>query len=148
MTRQRRDPIEDSESLDPDDLFHSIRSRLARREKAAAPDSISVDLYPLASAPVPELDTPAPRESTSTALGVGEVLCGRYVIESQLASGGMGTIYKALDQSRSEHTAADAYVAIKVLHEKTRTRSEVLAKLRREFYCAQALSHRNVVKVY
>jgi len=148
MTRQRRDPIEDSESLDPDDLFHSIRSRLARREKAAAPDSISVDLYPIAAAPVPELDTPAPPESTSTTLGVGEVLCGRYVIESQLASGGMGTIYKALDQSRSEHTAADAYVAIKVLHEKTRTRSEVLAKLRREFYSAQALSHRNVVKVY
>jgi serine/threonine protein kinase len=148
MTRQRRDPIEDSESLDPDDLFHSIRSRLARREKAAAPDSISVDLYPIAAAPVPELDTPAPPESTSTTLGVGEVLCGRYVIESQLASGGMGTIYKALDQSRSEHTAADAYVAIKVLHEKTRTRSEVLTKLRREFYSAQALSHRNVVKVY
>ncbi len=79
---------------------------------------------------------------------MGEVLCGRYVIESQLASGGMGTIYKALDQSRSEHTDADAYVAIKVLHEKTRTRSDVLAKLRREFYCAQALSHRSVVKVY
>jgi len=65
-----------------------------------------------------------------------------------LASGGMGTVYKALDKSRSEHTEADAYVAIKVLHEKTRTRSDVLAKLRREFYCAQALSHRNVIKVY
>jgi serine/threonine protein kinase len=60
----------------------------------------------------------------------------------------MGTVYKALDQSRSEHTGADAYVAIKLLHEKTRTRSDVLAKLRREFYCAQALSHRSIVKVY
>jgi serine/threonine protein kinase len=148
MTRQQRDPIEDSESLDPDDLFHSIRSRLARRDQGAVPDSISVDLYPIASAPIPEVDTPAPRESTATDLRLGEVLCGRYVIESQLASGGMGTIYKALDQSRSEHTAADAYVAIKVLHAKARTRSDVLAKLRREFYCAQALSHRNVVKVY
>src|SRR5580698_18097 len=58
------------------------------------------------------------------------------------------TVYKALDQSRSEHTEADACVAIKVLHEKTRTRSDVLAKLRREFYCAQALSHRSIVKVY
>ena len=29
-----------------------------------------------------------------------------------------------------------------------RTRSEVLAKLRREFYCAQALAHRSIVKVY
>jgi serine/threonine protein kinase len=148
MTRQQRDPIDDSESLDPDDLFHSIRSRLAQREKGAAPDGITVDLFPVASVPVPELDKSVQRESPTKHLDVGEVLCGRYVIEGQLASGGMGTVYKALDQSRSEHTAADAYVAIKVLHEKTRTRSDVLAKLRREFYCAQALSHRNVVKVY
>jgi serine/threonine protein kinase len=146
MTRQRRNPIEDS--LEPDDLFHSIRSRLAQREKRGEPDSITVDLQPIAEDPTPKLDTPVPRDSARTDLGVGDVLCGRYVIESQLASGGMGTVYKALDQSRSEHTEADAYVAIKVLHEKTRTRSDVLAKLRREFYCAQALSHRSVVKVY
>jgi len=146
MTRQRRNPIEDS--LDPDDLFHSIRSKLAQREKGGEPDSITVDLLPIAEDPTPRLDTPEPRDSARAELGVGDVLCGRYVIESQLASGGMGTVYKALDQSRSEHTEADAYVAIKVLHEKTRTRSDVLAKLRREFYCAQALSHRSIVKVY
>ena len=146
MTRQRRNPIEDS--LEPDDLFHSIRSKLAQREKGGAPDSITVDLLPIAEDPTPQLDTPVPRDSARADLDVGDVLCGRYVIESQLASGGMGTVYKALDQSRSEHTEADAYVAIKVLHEKTRTRSDVLAKLRREFYCAQALSHRSIVKVY
>ena len=146
MTRQRRNPIEDS--LEPDDLFHSIRSKLAQREKGGAPDSITVDLLPIAEDPTPKLDTPVPRDSARADLDVGDVLCGRYVIESQLASGGMGTVYKALDQSRSEHTEADAYVAIKVLHEKTRTRSDVLAKLRREFYCAQALSHRSIVKVY
>jgi serine/threonine protein kinase len=148
MTRQRRNPSEDSDSLEPDDLFHSIRSRLAQREKGAAAEGITVDLFPVASAPAPEHDTPASPDSNSTGLAVGEVLCGRYVIESQLASGGMGTVYKALDQSRSEHTGADAYVAIKVLHERARSRSDVLAKLRREFYCAQALSHRSVVKVY
>jgi serine/threonine protein kinase len=146
MTQQQRNQIEDSESLDPDDLFHSIRSRLAQREKGGASEGITVDLSPVASAPIPERSVS--RESPSAALGVGDVLCGRYLIEGQLASGGMGTVYKALDQSRSEHTGADAYVAIKVLHEKTRARSDVLAKLRREFYCAQALSHRNVVKVY
>jgi eukaryotic-like serine/threonine-protein kinase len=146
MTRQRRNPIEDS--LEPDDLFHSIRSKLAQREKGGEPDSITVDLLPIAEDPTPRPDTPVPRDSARADLAVGDVLCGRYVIESQLASGGMGTVYKALDQSRSEHTEADAYVAIKVLHEKTRTRSDVLTKLRREFYCAQALSHRSIVKVY
>ena len=146
MTRQRRNPIEDS--LDPDDLFHSIRSKLAQREKGREPDGITVDLLPVAADPTPNLNTPVARDSARSDLSVGDVLCGRYVIESQLASGGMGTVYKALDQSRSQHTDADAYVAIKVLHEKTRTRSDVLAKLRREFYCAQALSHRSIVKVY
>jgi serine/threonine protein kinase len=148
MTRQRRNSLEDSDSFEPDDLFHSIKSKLAQRERGGEADGITVDLLPVAGDPIPELGTPALPEPASTELGVGEVLCGRYVIESQLASGGMGTVYKALDQSRSEHTEADAYVAIKVLHEKTRTRSDVLAKLRREFYCAQALSHRSVVKVY
>jgi serine/threonine protein kinase len=149
MTQQRRDPIEDdSDSLEPDDLFHSIKSKLAQRERRGEADGITVDLFPVAGDPIPELDKSALPQPARTELGVGEVLCDRYVIESQLASGGMGTIYKALDRSRSEHTDADAYVAIKVLHEKTRTRSDVLAKLRREFYCAQALSHRSIVKVF
>jgi serine/threonine protein kinase len=136
------------DSQEPNDLFRSIKSKLWQRENAALADDITVDLFPVDPAAVAELDTPALSDSPVKELGVGEVLCGRYVIESQLASGGMGTIYKALDRSRSEHTDADAYVAIKVLHEKTRTRSEVLAKLRREFYCAQALSHRSIVKVF
>jgi eukaryotic-like serine/threonine-protein kinase len=146
MTRQRRNPLEDSQ--EPNDLFRSIKSKLWQRENGVAVDEITVDLFPVASADLPELEPPALSDSPSKELGVGEVLCGRYVIESQLASGGMGTVYKALDRSRSEHTDADAYVAIKVLHERTRTRSDVLAKLRREFYCAQALSHRSVVKVF
>jgi len=146
MTRQRRNPMEDS--LEPNDLFRSITSKLAQRENGGEAESITVELFPIVEDPIPKLDTPVPCDSAPTELAVGDVLCGRYVIENQLASGGMGTVYKALDQSRSEHTEADAYVAIKVLHEKTRTRSEVLAKLRREFYCAQALSHRSIVKVY
>jgi len=85
--------------------------------------------------------------ASATPLGIGQVLRGRYVIESQLASGGMSTVYVALDRSRSKHVETNAYVAIKVLHEQSRG-PEVLAKLRREFYGAQALSHRSVVKVY
>jgi len=147
MTRQRRNPIDDSQ--EPSDLFRSIKSKLAQRENGGATDGITVDVFPVTAERLPEPHPSEPRDSASTPpLGVGEILCDRYVIESQLANGGMGTVYKALDQSRSEHTDADAYVAIKVLHEKTRSRSDVLAKLRREFYCAQALSHRSIIKVY
>jgi serine/threonine protein kinase len=147
MTRQRRNPIDDSQ--EPSDLFRSIKSKLAQRENGGATDGITVDVFPVTAERLPEPHPSEPRDSASTPpLGVGEILCDRYVIESQLANGGMGTVYKALDQSRSEHTDADAYVAIKVLHEKTRSRSDVHAKLRREFYCAQALSHRSIIKVY
>jgi serine/threonine protein kinase len=147
MTRQRRNPAEDS--LEWNDLFHSIKSKLAQRQSGTAEEGITVDLFPVTAEPAPDSPPPAQQEpAAGTHLGVGAVLGGRFVIESQLASGGMGTVYQALDQSRSEHTRTDSYVAIKVLHEKTRTRSDVLAKLRREFYCAQALSHRSVVKVY
>jgi serine/threonine protein kinase len=145
MTQERRTPIDDS--LEPDDLFHSIRSRIAQRENATAGEGISVDLLPV----VPEVlrDTPAASpESAPGRLSSGYVLRGRYVIESQVGSGGMGTVYKALDRARSEHADIDAHVAIKILHEQTRGRAEVVSKLRREFYSAQALAHASVVKVY
>jgi eukaryotic-like serine/threonine-protein kinase len=145
MTQQRRTPIDDS--LEPDDLFHSIRSRIAERDKATTGEGISVDL--LRAAPDVRRDTPetAPR-SAPARLGSGFVLRGRYVIEGQVGSGGMGTVYKALDRSRSEHTEFDARVAIKILHEQTRSRAEVVSKLRREFYSAQALAHPSIVKVH
>ena len=150
MTRQRLNPID--YSPEADDLFDSIRSRIALREKAEAAEGIAVDLVPVvgqsAAAPAPPPNPGGMPTEGALHPDIGEVLCGRYVIESQLGSGSMGTVYKALDRSRSEHTEADACVAIKVLHEKTRGRSEVLAKLRREFYCAQALSHRSIIKVF
>lgn len=146
MTRPRSNQITDLQ--DPDDLFDSIKSKIAQREKARGEESITVDLIPLGADEAIEDPPPGPQAAANAHLDVGDVLGGRYVIESQLASGGMGTVYRALDRSRSEHAEADAYVAIKVLHEKMRARSEVLAKLRREFYCAQALAHRSIVKVY
>jgi tRNA A-37 threonylcarbamoyl transferase component Bud32 len=145
MTRSRSNSTPDMD--DPDDLFSSIKSKIAQRDKARGGESITVDLIPVAEDGA--ADAPAQAaEPAAPQLRVGAVLSGRYVIESQLASGGMGTVYKALDRSRSEHEETDALIAVKVLHEKMRTRSEVLAKLRREFYCAQALAHRSIVKVY
>jgi serine/threonine protein kinase len=39
-------------------------------------------------------------------------------------------------------------VAIKVLHEQTADRPMASARLKREFECAHALSHQNIVKVF
>jgi serine/threonine protein kinase len=85
---------------------------------------------------------------SSSAVAVGRVLRDRYVLEKRLGSGGMGTVFKALDRYRSDLPEANQYVAIKILHQRTDNRQELLDNLRREFYCTQMLSHRNIVKVY
>jgi hypothetical protein len=81
-------------------------------------------------------------------LAVGSVLRERYVIDSCVGRGGMGVVYKAIDEFRREHGEIDCHVAIKVLHPANEARPEALARLRREFYAAQALSHENVVNVF
>jgi serine/threonine protein kinase len=86
--------------------------------------------------------------SVSALPEIGRVLRNRYVLESRLGSGGMGTVFKAMDRYRCDLAEDNQHVAIKFLHEETDSRSEVLSNLRREFYCAQALSHRSIVKVY
>jgi len=135
------------QSPEPTDLFRSIRSKIAQRGQAAADDGITVDLLPVVSETL-EDSRATPQSSVPPArLQIGQVLRGRYAIESQLANGGTGTVFKALDRSRSEYTETHAEVAIKVFHQQGGD-TDVLSKLRREFYRAQALSHQNIVKVF
>jgi serine/threonine protein kinase len=86
--------------------------------------------------------------SASTIPEIGRVLRNRYVLESRLGRGGMGTVFKAMDRYRCDLTEDNRHVAIKFLHEEADGRTEVSSNLRREFFCAQALSHRSIVKVY
>jgi serine/threonine protein kinase len=79
---------------------------------------------------------------------VGSVLRNRYVLEERLGSGGRGTVFKALDRYRADLAEDDRYVAIKILHPNAGDRGELLAEFRREFYCAQILSHESIVNVY
>src|ERR1700761_2383368 len=76
---------------------------------------------------------------------VGQVLFGRYRIESRLGASGMGTVYRAEDKVRSEHAHMDGRVALKVVHAGPDMPASVLDKLRHEFYCAQGLSHPSIV---
>jgi serine/threonine protein kinase len=78
----------------------------------------------------------------------GLVLRDRYVLLDRLGGGGKGTVFKALDRCRSDLPPAQQYVAIKILHATAADYEARLANLRREFYGAQALSHRNIVNVF
>jgi eukaryotic-like serine/threonine-protein kinase len=146
MTRQRRNPVDNSQ--EPVDLFRSIKSKLAQRMNGGTEEGITVDLLPVGPGTPGEPGEAGHAPAQIARLGVGHVLRGRYVIEGQVGSGGMGTVYSALDRARIGHSEANAHVAIKVLHEQTHGRADAVSKLRREFYCAQALAHPSVIKVY
>jgi hypothetical protein len=98
------------------------------------------------------LDVGLPHQPVAAAadaeIPVGQVLFERYRIEARLGSGGMGTVYRAEDRVRSEHAHIDGRVALKIVHAGPDKPASVLDKLRHEFYCAQALSHPSIVKVY
>jgi serine/threonine protein kinase len=125
--------------------FRSIASTIVGRELATAHYGTTIDLE---ESSAPHSPTPEDHDSRSSTVEIGRVLRDRYVLEQRLGSGGMGTVFKALDRYRSDLPRANQYVAIKILHEKIENRPELLENLRREFYCTQMLSHRNVVKVY
>jgi eukaryotic-like serine/threonine-protein kinase len=69
------------------------------------------------------------------------VLSGRYRLESKLGSGGMSTVYLALDQ------VLDRQVAIKLLHREISEEADQLERFRREARAAARLSHPNLVGV-
>ncbi|WP_019630843.1 Stk1 family PASTA domain-containing Ser/Thr kinase [Actinomadura atramentaria] len=73
---------------------------------------------------------------------VGQVLDGRYRIESRIARGGMATVYTARD------IRLDRTVAIKVMHAHLAADEEFVRRFIGEAKAAAALSHPSVVAVY
>ncbi len=71
----------------------------------------------------------------------GELIDGRYELIRQIASGGMATIYQALD------TRLDRKVAVKIMHEHLANDEEFVNRFIREAKAAAALSHPNIVAV-
>ena len=72
----------------------------------------------------------------------GRRLTDRYVLEEELASGGMGTLWLARDEILGRS------VAIKVLHEHLAGDRELLERFRLEAVAAARLSHPSVVRVF
>jgi eukaryotic-like serine/threonine-protein kinase len=72
---------------------------------------------------------------------IGEVLSGRYHLESKLGSGGMSTVYLALDETLQRK------VAVKVLHREMSDQPDQLERFRREARAVAQISHPNVVAV-
>ncbi|CAB4821735.1 unannotated protein [freshwater metagenome] len=71
----------------------------------------------------------------------GEIIDGRYQLLSLIASGGMGSIYSALD------TRLDRSVAVKIMHPHLAQDEEFVSRFIKEAKAAAALSHPNIVNV-
>ena len=75
-------------------------------------------------------------------LAVGSTFAGRYQILEELGKGGMGRVYKVLDQEISEE------IALKLLKPEVAEDEKTIERFRNELKIARKIAHKNVCKMY
>ena len=93
-------------------------------------------------------DMPLKEGRSSGAALAPTVLKSRFILQDQLGSGGMGTVYRAKDLRKVEARDSNPYLAIKVLNSDFRDHPDAFIALQREAAKSQSLSHRNIVKIF
>ncbi|MDY6947845.1 MAG: serine/threonine-protein kinase, partial [Pseudomonadota bacterium] len=95
----------------------------------------------------PPLFAASPAVSCDTLLP-NMVVKDRFVLVEKLGSGGMGTVFKALDRRREEAHDRQPFIALKVLNKELSAHPDSFMALQREARRASTLAHPNVVTVY
>ena len=73
---------------------------------------------------------------------VGTLIAGRYRVQSLLASGGMGKVFRA------EQTSMGRFVAVKVLHTGRETDPSSVARFEREVQAISGLQSPHTVRIF
>jgi hypothetical protein len=136
---------EDDAFIDPD----ASRTRLATQffaDNSEAPQTGNIAAFSSAVAAAPAAGAALPE--VERIKGLGDVLNDRFVLEERVGSGGMSTVYKALDRRKLEADDRNPYVAVKVLNLEFRSHPQSLMALQREAKKSQSLAHPNIVRVY
>ena len=81
-------------------------------------------------------------------LSVGSVIKDRFKLVAHIGKGGMGEVFKAIDQRKVEAQDRDPYVAVKVLNDEFKKHPKALQALQREARKTQELAHPNIMTVY
>ncbi len=76
------------------------------------------------------------------------VLNSRFVLESTIGAGGMGTVYKAQDLRKVEANDINTEIAVKVLNDEFKNHPDAFVSLQREASRSHILSHPNIVTVH
>lgn len=87
---------------------------------------------------VPTKTIEAPIEELTT----GSIFAGRYKIVTELGRGGMGKVYRAVDQKIDEE------IAIKLIKPEIAADSQTIERFGNELKMARKIAHRNVCKMY
>lgn len=125
------------------EVFELIRlDQTAQSYFESVESEVQKEMSPAFAGQLLELDK-ARSHSGSTGLFhlIGEVLDGKYHIEKQLGTGGMGTVFIA------RHLHTKRQVAIKVIAPELAGNKEFLERFRREAAAAGRLRHSNIVNV-
>ena len=76
------------------------------------------------------------------------ILNNRFVLESTIGAGGMGTVFKAQDLRKVEARDPNPYVAAKILNSDFKNHPDAFISLQREASRSHKLSHPNIVTVH
>ena len=94
-------------------------------------------------------ENPALTHLSSTANpSIGEVVKNRFVLESLIAEGGMGSVFKARDLVKEEAQERNPYIALKTLNREFKNHPLSFMSLARESRKTQSLAHPNIVNVF
>ncbi|MFT6733648.1 MAG: serine/threonine protein kinase [Polaribacter sp.] len=89
------------------------------------------------------------KEDADQALAENKIILNkRFVLESTLGAGGMGTVYKAQDLRKVEARDNNPYVAAKILNADFKNHPDAFITLQREASRSHLLSHPNIVTVH
>lgn len=119
------------------------RTQLLDRE-ASSKVGVAVDTMPagavLISTPDGGLELGQTSEQT--------LIQNRFLLDTPLGAGGMGTVYKAQDLRKVEAEDRRPYVAVKILNQDFKQHPQAYVSLQQEAVKSQKLAHPNIVTVY
>ena len=142
--------------LDPDPEFADVFDSPAADEEPATGDRIKTEVVEPGSTVMGTQSIGSEDDGATevrsveidVALKVGSLIGGRYELQAQLGSGGMGKVFRAHDRLRAEAQDREPHIALKILSDEFKDHPDSMIAMQREAKRAQTLSHPNVINVH